>query len=85
MRANVKNGVEMNPAIVVDDDILKRARFRAIREYASVNALFREYLAAYAGVDRRRDRACERLLALSQSRGSRRGGATWTRDALHER
>ena len=75
----------MNLTIVVDDDILKRARLRAIQEDTSVNAVLREYLAVYAGVDRRRHRACERLLALSQSHGSRRGGATWTRDTLHER
>ena len=75
----------MNLTIVVDDDILKRARIRAIQEDTSVNAVLREYLTVYAGVDRRRDRACERLLALSQSCGARRGGATWTRDDLHER
>ncbi|MDE0206314.1 MAG: hypothetical protein OXP66_09850 [Candidatus Tectomicrobia bacterium] len=74
-----------NLTIVVDDDILKRARIRAIQEDMSVNWVLREYLAVYAGFHRRRDRACERLLALSQSHGSGRGGATWTRDALHER
>jgi len=75
----------MNLTIVVDDDILKRARIRALEEDTSVNAVLRAYLTAYAGVDRRRDRACERLLALSQSCRSRRGGAAWTRDDLHER
>ena len=75
----------MNLTIVVDDDILKRARIRAIQEDTSVRTVLREYLAVYAGVDRRRDRACDRLLALSRSHRSRRGGATWIRDALHER
>ena len=47
--------------IVVDDDILERARIRAIEENTSVNAVVRTYLATYAGVDRRRDDACERF------------------------
>lgn len=75
----------MNLTIVVDDDILKRARIRAIQENTSVNAVVREYLMAYAGADRLRASACERLLALSRSCNSRRGGAEWTRDDLHER
>ena len=75
----------MNLTVVVDDDILKRARIRAIEENTSVNAVVREYLTAYAGADRYRAEACERLLALSRSSKSARGGATWTRDELHER
>ena len=75
----------MNLTIVVDDDILKRARIRAIQENTSVNAVVREYLTAYAGAGRHRAEACERLLALSRSCKSGRGGATWTRDELHER
>ena len=75
----------MNLTIVVDDDTLKRARIRAIQENTSVNAVVRKYLTAYAAADRRRTEACERLLALSQSCDSGRGGAKWTRDDLHER
>lgn len=75
----------MNLTVVVDDDILKLARIRAIREDTSVNAVVREYLAAYAGAERSRADACERLLALSRSSRSGRGNARWTRDDLHER
>ncbi len=75
----------MSLTIEVDDDILKRARLRVARENTSVNAVIREYLTAYAGVNRHRAEACERLLALSRSSKSARGGATWTRDDLHER
>ncbi len=75
----------MNLTVVVDDDILKHARIRAIQGNTSVNAVVREYLTAYAGVNRHRAEACERLLALSRSSKSARGGATWTRDDLHER
>ena len=75
----------MNLTIVVDENTLKRARIRAIQENTSVDALVREYLTTYAGTDRHRADACARLLALSQSCNSRRGGATWTRDNVHER
>lgn len=75
----------MNLTIVVDDDILKRARIRAIEENTSVNAVLRAYLATYAGAGRRREEACERLLALSRASRSRRGGAVWSREDLHER
>ena len=75
----------MNLTIVVEDDILKRARIRAIEENTSVNAVVRAYLATYAGADRQRDDACARLLALSRASRSRRGSATWSRDDLHER
>ena len=75
----------MNLTIEADDDILKRARIRAIQENTSVSAVVREYLTSYAGADRRRAEACERLIALSRSCECGRGGATWTRDELHER
>ena len=75
----------MNLTVVIDEDTLKRARIRAIQENTSVNAVVREFLAAYAGRNRQRAEACERLLALSQSCNSRRGNARWTRDELHER
>ena len=75
----------MNLTIVVDEDVLKRARIRAIEENTSVNAVIRAYLATYAGADRRREDACERLLALSRASRSRRGDAVWSRDELHER
>ena len=78
----------MNLTIVVHHDILKRARIRAIQEETSVSAVVRQYPTAYAGYvaeDRRRERACQRLLTLSQSHGLRRAGKAWTRDALHER
>ena len=71
--------------IVVDDDILERARIRAIEENTSVNAVVRAYLVSYAGVDCRRDDACERLLALSRASRSRRGGAVWNRGDLYGR
>ena len=40
----------MNLTITVDDQVLKRARLRALQEGTSVNAVLRECLEAYAGL-----------------------------------
>ena len=74
-----------NLTITIEDALLRRARMRALEQGTSVNALLREYLEAYAGSARLRERALADLLALSRAATSRRGAATWTRDELHER
>ena len=74
-----------NLTIKVDDESLKKARLRALEEGTSVNALLREYLDAYAGVNRARKEAVKEVLALARRSRARRGGRTWTRDELHER
>ena len=75
----------MNLTITVEDDVLKRARIRALEENTSVNAILREYLESYAGLSLRRRDALEHLLRLSELAGAGRGDATWTRDELHDR
>ena len=75
----------MNLTIAVDNEVLKRARMRAIMEDTSVNAVLREFLESYAGGTARRRQAIERLLSLSKTATSGRGSATWTRDELHDR
>ncbi len=75
----------MNLTITVEDDVLKRARIRALEENTSVNAILREYLESYAGVSARRRDALEHLLRLSERSEAGRGDATWTRDDLHDR
>lgn len=75
----------MNLTLTVDKDVLKRARVRAITEDTSVNAVVREFLAAYAGAAGPRRDAVESLLVLSRTATSARGSAKWTRDELHDR
>ena len=76
----------MNLTITVDNEVLKRARIRALEEDTSVNAVLRDYLVSYAaGGPRRRREAAGRLLILSRTTRAGRGTATWTRDELHER
>ncbi len=74
-----------NLTITVDDEVLKRARVRALQQGTSVNAVLREYLAAFAGGEsmlavRKRFGELARR-AASASAGRR----PWTRDELHER
>lgn len=74
-----------NLTITVDDEVLRKARIRALEQGSSVNAVLRELLEAYAGVRRGQSAAAADLIALSDEVQSRRGGRTWTRDELHER
>ncbi len=74
-----------NLTVTIDDELLRRARLRALEQGTSVNALLRDYLVAYAGADEAQRGALADLLELSAASTSRRGAATWTRDELHER
>jgi plasmid stability protein len=82
-----------NLTITVDDEVLKRARIRALEQGTSVNAVLAERLRAFAGEGEAQARATRSLLALAedntQSGGKRRAkarrGRRWSRDELHER
>ena len=74
----------LNLTITVDDELLKRARIRALEENTTVNAVLRKHLERYAETTRQR-RAVARLLHLSQTARAKRGAARWNRDELHGR
>jgi hypothetical protein len=74
-----------NLTITVDDEILRRARMRAIEQDTSVNGILRDYLEAYAAVGQTWEQAADVILRLSGQSRSGRGEARWTRDELHER
>ncbi len=74
-----------NLTITIDDDLLRKARIRALEQGTSVNAILRDYLTAFAGAGDSQTRALSDLLAISTASTARRGSATWTRDELHER
>jgi plasmid stability protein len=77
-----------NLTINVDEEVLKRARIRALEENTSVNAVLGEYLRGYARLDEvRRDRlaALDRLLEVADRYPIDRGKRRWNRDVLHER
>ena len=75
-----------NLTVSIEDDLLKRARIKALEQGTSVNALLRDYLQAYVGHDQVRE-ALARLLSLArESRtGSGPQGRSWDRGDAHER
>jgi hypothetical protein len=72
-----------NLTIAVDEDLLKRARLRALREGTSVNQVLRERLESYVEDDRRRRKAIRELLRLSRASRSGSEGRRLRRDDVH--
>jgi len=75
-----------NLTIAIDEQLLKKARMRALEDGTSVNALLRAYLERYAGsADATEALARFVRLARQSAATSGPGGRTWTRDELHDR
>ena len=74
----------MNLTITVDDEVLRRARIRALSQGTSVNAVLREFLESYAGSDVEagaRNRLAD--LARRSTASSGPGGRTWARNEAY--
>jgi plasmid stability protein len=71
----------------MDDEVLRRARIRAVTEGTTVNSLVRQYIAAYADNGASEQAAMAELLAIAQRSTASSGpqGRIWTRNELHER
>ena len=76
--------LEKKKARLVQQEILRRARIRALEQGTSVNALLRDYLIHYAGARSVQEQAAARFLELA-ARSKARSGRRWTRDELHDR
>lgn len=75
-----------NLTLTVDDQVLARARRRAMDNGTSVNALVRDYLASFAGEDDAMAARRELIESAKRRSGSSGpAGRTWTRDELYER
>ncbi len=75
----------MNLTITIDDELLRRARIRALSQGTSVNAVLRDFLTSYAGSDVETSaRARLAHLARTSTASSGPGGRTWTRESLYE-
>ncbi|CAN5764828.1 hypothetical protein BH20GEM1_BH20GEM1_09160 [soil metagenome] len=76
-----------NLTITTDEEVLRRARIRALEQGTSVNAVVREFLESYAGVRAEQRKAIEEFLAIARESGAGSGGEgrTWTRDELYDR
>jgi len=75
-----------NITLTIDDDVLRRARIRALEQHTSVNALVRGYLAAFGGHSPASEGIAAFLsLAERTSASSGAQGRSWTRDDAHQR
>ena len=75
-----------NVTLVVDDDLLRRARARAGERGTSVNSVIREFLEQYAGPSPAAS-AIQQMFDAADKAGWTLGesGIDWTRDELHDR
>jgi hypothetical protein len=73
-----------NLTLVVEDELLQRAREAAVRERTSVNAVVREFLTRYADAKSRRHEALDALDMLA-ARNKSRSARGWSRASLHKR
>ena len=73
-----------NVTITVDDNVLKRARIRALEHGTSVNKVLGEYLRAYAGFGQSA-RAVAAAIEIADRSHAGSGGRRWTRDELYDR
>ena len=76
-----------NITLTIDDEVLLKARQRALREKSSVNAVVRDYLKSYVKADD--DDRAQRLIRLMeeiyQKDKPSSGGKKWTRDEIYDR
>jgi len=72
-----------NLTIAVDEQLLKQARLRALREGTSVNRLLRERLESYVKDDQRRRKAIRGLLRLSRAARSGSAGRRVRREDVY--
>jgi len=71
--------------VTIDDDLLRRARNRAIGNDTSVNALIRDFLETYAASELDDIRAGFLDHVAEHAGASGAGGRPWIRDELHDR
>jgi plasmid stability protein len=70
-----------NLTIAVDDDLLRRARIRALEAGTSVNALLRNYLESFVGDEGMAKR--QAIVAHAEQSAFEIGPRSWSRGDLH--
>jgi hypothetical protein len=74
-----------NLTLVIDEDVLRRARIKALEQGTSVNAVVRSFIEEFAGEDEQmKARRAIVEWARKSTWGSGPGGRNWTRDDLYE-
>jgi hypothetical protein len=73
--------VKKNITLSAEDDLIRKAREKAIREKKSLNTVFREWLARYV----RQDASAERYEELMKKLSYARSGGKFSREEMNER
>ena len=74
-----------NLTITVDDEVLKRARIRALQEGTSVNAELRHYLENYSGMKHSARQIAADILEFAKKHPCKSGERRWRREDLYDR
>lgn len=74
-----------NLIISIDDEVLRKARIRTLEEGTSLNAILRDVLKTYAGVNKSQLVALIAIIKLSEQSTGARGESTISRESLYER
>jgi plasmid stability protein len=74
-----------NLTITIDDKLLRKARIRAAELGTSVNAVLRQYMEEWTGLEDERRRAIEKFVEASKRSRASSAGRRWTRDELYDR
>jgi len=74
-----------NLTIAIDEQVLKKARMRALEEGVSINALLREYLEKYTETNKQYQQATQEILKIAKESKASSNGKHWSRDELYER
>lgn len=74
-----------NLTLAIDDELLRRARIRALESGTSVNAAVRDFLVSYTGTTQQ-DATVRMLIAHADGAGAISGdtGRRWTREDIYE-
>lgn len=74
-----------NLTLAIDDELLRRARIRALESGTSVNAAVRDFLISYTGTSQQ-DATVRTLITLAADSGasSEEGERSWTREDIYE-
>jgi hypothetical protein len=75
-----------NLTVSIRDEVLRKARTRAVGDRTSVNAIVRDYLERYAGMGATAAALADFVALARETRASSGiSGRTWSRDELDER
>lgn len=75
-----------NVTLAIEEETLRKARVRAVKEGTTVNELIRKYLAEYGSQEERIREAMDRVLEITAKyKGRFKGGKPRREDAYEER